>query len=133
MQKYKQFPENKRQGRSFVSLEDGEYSDKQGKGKGSVVPSTDKFKTTHINTHTHTHKCIQIQMYLLFTPNEMRKIRAKKKCDYRARNMQCVFRFGFFSSFVIISVGTGGGDLSFRLFLDAQFSRTLFRVAASRR
>lgn len=41
-------------------------------------------------------------MYVLFTPNEMRKIRAKKKRDYRARNMQCVFRFGFFSSFVII-------------------------------
>lgn len=65
-------------------------------------------------------------MYVLFTLNEMRKIRAKKKRDYRARNMQCVFRFGFFSSFVIISVGTGGGDLSFRLFLDAQFSPYAF-------
>lgn len=71
-----------------------------------MVPSTDKLKTTHIckYSRTHTHK----YMYMdLFIPNEMRKIRAKKKRDYRARNMQCVF-FLYFSSVVIISVDTAG-------------------------
>lgn len=76
-----------------------------------MVPSTDKLKTTHISTPTHKCTYIHTHMYMdLFIPNEMRKIRAKKKGDYRARNMQCVSCcfFLYFSSVVIISVDTSG-------------------------